>query len=143
MTKHLLTTALAASLAFSAKVAADPAEGLNVIVTSPERQAQMMAMVLSVQTVSAHDRTVNLTLCGAAGELALKATQTEALLPSNKSPTMLLQTLIDSGANVQVCPLYLPNAGKSPEDLLPGIGIAKPAAMAGKLLDREYQNLTF
>jgi len=100
----------------------------------------MMAMVLAVKT---YGRTVKLALCGSAGELAPKATETEVLLPSNKSPTMLLQTLIDNGANVQVCPLHLPNAGKSPEDSLPGIGLAEPAAVAGKLLNREYHNLTF
>jgi hypothetical protein len=50
------------------------------------------------------------------------------------------QDLIDRG---YVCPLYLPSVGKTAEDLLPGISIAKPSVMAGDLLDRDFQNLSF
>lgn len=80
---------------------AEQGKGLNVIVTSADRQAQMMAMVLSVQTMKEHGKKVNMVLCGAAGDLALQSTTTETLLPPQKSPTMLLNTLLKMGASVQ------------------------------------------
>jgi predicted peroxiredoxin len=118
-------------------------KGLNVIVTSADRQAQMMAMVLSVQVMEKHGKEINMVLCGTAGYLALKSTNTETFFPSKKSPTMLLNTLLKLGATIQVCPLYLPNAGKTTDDLIDGITVAKPSIIAGKLLDNDYQNLAF
>jgi hypothetical protein len=47
------------------------------------------------------------------------------------------------GASIQICPLYLPNAGKTTDDLIEGITVAKPPVVAGKLLEKDYQNLTF
>jgi hypothetical protein len=47
------------------------------------------------------------------------------------------------GASVQVCPLYLPNASKDKSVLLDGITVAKPPKVAAKLLDTNYQNITF
>ncbi|MFT5700690.1 MAG: putative peroxiredoxin [Desulforhopalus sp.] len=117
--------------------------GLNVIVTSADRQAQMMAMVLSVQTIKEHGKEINIVLCGAAGDLALQSTNTETFLPLKKSPTMLLKALLEMGASIQVCPLYLPNVEKTTNDLIEGIAVAKPPVVADRLLDKDYQNLTF
>lgn len=122
---------------------AEQAKGLNVIVTSADRQAQMMAMVLSFQTMKEHGKEINMVLCGAAGDLALQSTSTETFLPPKKSPTMLLNILLTMGAAIQICPLYLPTAGKTIDDLIEGITVAKPPLVAGKLLDKNYQNLTF
>ena len=117
--------------------------GLNVIVTSADRQAQMMAMVLSVQTIKEHGKEINIVLCGAAGDLALQSTNTETFLPLKKSPTMLLKALLEMGASIQVCPLYLPNVEKTTNDLIEGIAVAEPPVVADRLLDKDYQNLTF
>jgi predicted peroxiredoxin len=122
---------------------AEQGKGLNVIITSADRQAQMMAMVLSVQTMKEHGKEINMVLCGAAGDLALQSTNTETFLPPKKSPTMLLKALLNMGASIQICPLYLPNSGKTTDDLIEGITVAKPSFVAGKLLDKDYQNLTF
>ena len=122
---------------------AEQGKGLNVIVTSADRQAQMMAMVLSVQTMKEHGKEINMVLCGAAEDLALQSTKTETFLPPRKSPTMLLNMLLENGASIQICPLYLPNAGKTTDDLIEGITVAKPPVVAGKLLDKDYQNLSF
>ncbi|MBU1413964.1 hypothetical protein KKC22_20815 [Myxococcota bacterium] len=122
---------------------AEQAKGLNVIVTSADRQAQMMAMVLSFQTMKEHGKEINMVLCGAAGDLALQSTSTETFLPLKKSPTMLLNKLLTMGASIQICPLYLPTAGKTADDLIEGITVAKPPLVAGKLLEKNYQNLTF
>ncbi len=143
MKKTYYTLVLAALLMLAGTALAEQGRGLNVVVTSADRQTQMMAMVLSVQTMKKHGKEINMMLCGAAGDLALQSTNTETFLPPKKSPTMLLNTLLKMGASIQVCPLYLPNTGKTTDDLIEGITVAKPPIVAGKLLDKDYQNLTF
>lgn len=143
MKKTYYTLVLAALLMLAGTALAEQGRGLNVVVTSADRQTQMMAMVLSVQTMKKHGKEINMMLCGAAGDLALQSTNTETFLPPKKSPTMLLNTLLKMGAFIQVCPLYLPNTGKTTDDLIEGITVAKPPIIAGKLLDKDYQNLTF
>ena len=143
MKKSYCTLVFSTLLILTGTPLAEQGEGLNVVVTSADRQAQMMAMVLSVQAMKKHGKEINMVLCGAAGDLALQSTKTETLLPSKKSPTMLLNKLLSMGASIQVCPLYLPNAGKTTHDLIEGITVAKPPVVAGRLLDKEYNNLTF
>lgn len=143
MHKAISVLILSFSVVFSSNLFAEPAKGLNVIVTSADRQAQMMAMVISTMAIKKHGKLVNMTFCGEAGDLALKTTETPTFLPPKKSPTMLLKGLIEAGAVVKVCPLYLPNAGKTTDDLLPGITVAKPPVMTGILLDQDFQNLTY
>lgn len=143
MKKLCYTLILTAFLLWANNALAEQGKGLNVIVTSADRQAQMMAMVLSVQTMKEHGKEINIVLCGAAGDLALQSTNTETFLPPKKSPTMLLNALLKMGASIQICPLYLPNAGKSTNELIEGITVAKPPVVAGRLLDKDYQNLTF
>jgi predicted peroxiredoxin len=143
MKKLCAALVLAVLLIWAENALAEQAKGLNVLVTSADRQTQMMAMVLSVQTMKEHGKEINMVLCGAAGDLALQSTTTETFLPPKKSPTMLLNALLQMGASIQICPLYLPHTGKTTNDLIEGITVAKPPAAAGKLLDKEYQNLTF
>ncbi len=141
--KFISSILLASSVLVSSAVFADQAKGLNVLLTAAERQAQMMAMVLSVQTIKKHGKEVNMVLCGSAGDLALSSTKTETMKPPGKSPTQLLNALLKMGASVEVCPLYLPGAGKSKADLIDGITIAKPPVVAGRLLDTDYANLSY
>ncbi len=127
-------------------VSANQLKGLNVIVTSPDAQTQMMAMVLSTMAVKKHKAEVHVTLCGPAGALADKnAKNTQVKMPSGKAPTpqKMLKGLIKAGASVQVCPLYLPNAGKDKSILLEGITVASPPVVAKRLLESNYNNLTF
>lgn len=130
-------------LAIPINAIADQAKGLNVVLTSGDRQAQMMALVLSVQTMQKHQKTVNLVLCASAGDLSLKTTKTEVFLPLKKSPTMLIHKLLGLGASIEVCPLYLPSVGKTAVDLIEGISIAKPPVVAGKLLNKAFKTLSF
>lgn len=143
--KNLLKTILLSStlLVAANAQAGDMAKGLNVMVTTPDHQSQLMAMVLSLQTLKKHEKKVNMVLCGPAGELALKSTKTPKLKPRNVSPTMLLNKIMKLGAKVSVCPLYLPNAGKSEADLIDGITVAKPPKVAKRLLNEDFQNLTY
>jgi len=144
MKNKLISSALlASSLIISSASFADMGKGLNVLITAPERQSQMMALVLSVQTMKKHGKEVNMVLCSAAADLTLSETKTEEFKGPGKSPTQLLKALIKMGASVEVCPLYLPSAGKTKADLIEGITIAKPPVVAGRLLDTAYTNLSY
>lgn len=142
MKKGLLVL-LSSLLLSTASFASDNmAKGLNVVITSQDAQTQMMGMVLSMMTLK-QNKEVNMTLCSNAGDLAVKGMESSILKPQDKSPKMMLQALIKQGAKVQVCPLYLPNASKDESVLLEGITVAKPDEVAKKLLDKDYQNLSY
>ena len=117
-------------------------KGLNVVLTANDAQTQMMAMVLSMATLS-QKKAVNMTLCSTAGDLAVKGKKSTVLKPKNKSPKMLLQAILKKGAKVEVCPLYLPNAGLDESVLIKGITVAKPGLVAKKLLDSEFTTLSY
>ena len=118
------------------------AKGLNVLLTSKDAQTQMMAMILSTMTLK-EKKEVKMVLCSSAGDLAVKGMESPTLKPQDKSPKMMLEAIIKQGANVEVCPLYLPNAGKDETVLLEGITVAKPAEVAKNLLNKDYQNLSY
>ena len=146
MKKILATTALVATLITPSMLNADQAKGLNVLVNSANPQTQAMAMVLSLMSIKKHKKEVNIVLCGAAGDLANKNIKgTPIKRPNGKAPSAKqhLKMLIKKGAHVEVCPLYLPNAGKDKSILLEGITVAKPPMVAGRLLDKDFQNITF
>ena len=146
MKKIIATTALVATLIAPSMLNADQAKGLNVLVNSANPQTQAMAMVLSLMSMKKHNKEVNIVLCGPAGDLADKNIKgTPVKRPNGKSPSAKqhLVMLINKGAKVEVCPLYLPNAGKDISILLEGITVAKPSMVAGRLLDKDFQNITF
>lgn len=118
------------------------AKGLNVLLTSKDAQTQMMAMVLSTMTLK-EKKEVKMVLCSSAGDLAVKGMESPTLKPQDKSPKMMLEAIIKQGAKVEVCPLYLPNAGKDETVLLEGITVAKPVEVAKNLLNKDYQNLSY
>lgn len=142
MKKGLLVLLSSLVLSTAAVANENSAKGLNVLVTAKEAQTQMMAMVLSTMALK-QNKEVNVTLCSDAGDLAVKGMESPTLKPQDKSPKMLLEGLIKQGAKVQVCPLYLPNASKDASVLLEGITVAKPAEVAAKLLDKDYQNISY
>ena len=143
LSKPLLIACLAILPINAAIAKPELANGLNVMVTSPNTETQLMAMVLSLHTIKKHNKKINMVLCGPAGKLGLKATVTPKLKPKNVSPTMLLKKIIKLGAHVKVCPLYLPNANKNTTDLITGIGVAKPPMIAKHLLNKNLKNLTY
>jgi len=143
MKKSLTAAVLALTAMTAGQAGAEQVKGLNVVVTSQDRQTQMMAMVLSTQTAARHGKDVNLVLCSHAADLALAETTTEPFQPLGESPTDLLKNLISLGVNVEVCPLYLPSVGKTEDALIDGISVANPAVVAGRLLDTEYRVLSY
>ena len=141
--KKVLLSLCASVLVTTGAFASDTsAKGLNVLLTSADAQTQMMGMVLSTMTLK-KGKEVNMVLCSHAGNLALKDSESPKLKPQDKSPKMMLEALIKDGAKVEVCPLFLPNAGKTEADLIQNVTVAKPPVVADKLLNKDYQNLSY
>ncbi|PWW81235.1 MULTISPECIES: DsrE family protein [Prosthecochloris] len=133
---------LAASMMPLQAMASDDTKGLFVVVTTGDVQTQMMAMVLSTQTVE-QKKSVRMLLCGPGGELAMKNSKQTMVKPLDKSPQMLLKNLIKKGVTVEVCPLFLPNKGATPDNLIEGVTVAKPPVVAEKLREEDIKLFTF
>lgn len=140
----ILTLAVAtAAIGFSSFSMADNgAEGQAlVILTSDSLQTQGMAMILSnaMQQQGTH---LHILLCDAAGDLAVGGyASAEAINtpPSNPAgqvkPEGMLNMLLDNGATVDVCAIYLPNSENEEDDLLEGVGVAAPGPIAEMMRD--------
>lgn len=133
---------LLAVFTIPARSVADDAKGLYVFVTSADVQTQMMAMVLSTKTVE-QGKSVRMLLCGPGGELALKGSAQTMVKPLDKSPQMMLKNLIKKGVVVEVCAVFLPNRGGSPDDLIEGVAVAKPPVVAEKLREEGIKLFSF
>jgi len=145
MKKTLTAAALALSLmltGISSLQADDHAKQALIILTSESLQTQGMAMVLG-NAMQATGAQVDVLLCDKAGDLALKATESDRLKPQDVSPEMLLGRLMQNGANVNVCALYLPNSTHTLEDLRDGIGAAMPPAIGAQMLQDNVRVFSF
>ena len=142
MKKSLLVLSSIIILSTASIASENSAKGLNVIITSGDAQTHMMGMALSMATLK-QKKEVNMTLCSKAGDLAVKDMESPILKPMDKSPKMMLQALIKQGAKVDLCPIYLPNSSNDKAELLEGITIATPVDGASKLLNKDYQNLSY
>jgi hypothetical protein len=140
-----LLLALVAFTVLAAPAAAQDKPDLVTIVTSPHPQTQLMAMVLTMQSVQ-QGAEARILLCGPAGDLALTDapdTATAPQKPRGMSPQGLMQRIMETGTPVEVCAIYLPNKGVGADALLEGVGQAKPPAMAGHLLADNTRILSF
>ena len=124
---------ISALLAFSAQGIAQTQTEAFFNVTSADNQSQGMAMVLATQ-MAEQKAAVRILLCGPAGQLALKTYEPAALKPRNVSPRQMMQGLMKTGATVEVCALFLPNAERTPADLIDGVSVAKPPEVAAYML---------
>ncbi len=59
------------------------------------------------------------------------------------SPQGLMRKIMEAGAPVEVCAIYLPNKGLEADALIEGITAAKPQEMAAHLLAPDTRLLTF
>ncbi|WP_306150548.1 MULTISPECIES: hypothetical protein [unclassified Roseibium] len=141
-----LATALAGSVLLAlAPVKAEEPDKLVTILTAPEPQTQLMAMVLTMQSIQ-QDKSAQILLCGPAGDLALKdapASATTGQAPKDMSPQGLMQKIMQAGGKVEVCAIYLPNKGAGSEALLDGISVAKPPAMAAAIMADNTRVMSF
>lgn len=143
MTRTLTAAALALTLATPAL--SDSAEKLVTVVTSENPQTQLMAMVLTAQAVEQGAET-RILLCGPGGDLALidaPATATAEQPPRGASPQGMLQMLMGNGVTVEVCAIYLPGLGATPDILIEGVTVAQPPAMAGSMMEANTRVWSF
>lgn len=143
MRKTLAALTLATVAALPA--AADEERTLVTILTAPDAQTQLMAMVLSMQSLK-QGASVDMLLCGPAGDIALRDAPESATAPQKPkgmSPQKLMGAIMREGGTVEVCAIYLPNKGVGADALLDGIGTAKPPAMAAKLLADDARIMSF
>lgn len=127
---------LAAGLLASAAPAETP-NRLLTILTAPEPQTQLMAMVLTMNAIAAGAE-AELLLCGPAGDIALKAapeTATAGQPPKGASPQGLMRKMMaEAGLKVQVCAIYLPGKGADASVLVEGVTAAAPDAMGAAIV---------
>ena len=141
----LALAAGAAMLVGNTAFADDSPPNLVTVLTAPEPQTQLMAMVLTMQSIQ-KGANAHVLLCGPAGDMALKeapASATEPQKPKGMSPQGLMGKIMETGAKVEVCAIYLPNKGVGPEALMDGITAAKPPEMAAKLLADDTRIMSF
>ncbi len=131
MRRLILTAALAVLLATPA--AADEAQRLFVTVTGAGLQERAMPLVLANQALD-QGAEVRVLLCGAGGELALEAYEAPTLAPRGVTAKQLLGRLMQQGATVEVCAIFLPNTEHEAADLTDGIGTADPADVAAWMM---------
>ncbi|MCV6586487.1 MAG: hypothetical protein OIF47_13205 [Marinibacterium sp.] len=115
---------------------AETDETIVTILTAPEAQTQLMAMVLTLNAAQ-QGASPHVLLCGPAGDLALRdapASATTGQPPKDVSPQALMTKIMGlPGAKVEVCAIYLPGRGDGPEVLIDGVGVAKPGEMAAAI----------
>lgn len=142
--KKIVTKIALATLLLSpmSALASDKADKLLLVVTSEDTLTQFMAMILGNES-QAKGAEVDVLLCGKAADIAIKDSQEVFLKPKNVSPQMLMKKMIKNGANVEVCPPYFPNAGKTKADLLEGISLAQPPKVADKILAKDTKILSY
>jgi len=144
--RTLFATALLGLATLTAPAAqAQEADKMVTIVTTDEPQTQLMSMVLTMQSMK-KGASAYVLLCGPGGDLALKdapAPATAPQEPKGMSPQLLMQRIMEQGATVEVCAIYLPNKGVGADALLDGVGSAKPPAMAARLLAEDTRIMSF
>lgn len=135
--KKMLVAALAAFAMTAPASAQDAPETLITILTAPEPQTQLMAMVLAMQAAQ-QGVTPHILLCGPAGDIALKdapASATAPQPPRDMSPKGLLSKIAEMpNAKVEVCAIYLPAKGMQADALMDGVTVAQPPAMAAAMI---------
>jgi predicted peroxiredoxin len=120
----------------------DDSERALVIVTSPSLQTQGMAMILA-NAMQQQGSQLNILLCDAAGDLALESHASEPLAPKGATPEGLMQKMMEEGAQVQVCAIYLPNSEYGEDDLREGVSVAAPGPIAEMMRDPKVPTFTF
>ena len=142
--KTLAASALALGIATAAH--ADDPNKLITILTAPEPQTQLMAMVLTMNAMAAGAE-AEVLLCGPAGDIALKDAPAEAtvgLPPKNVSPQGLMTMLMaKKGLKVQVCAIYLPGKAADASVLIDGVTAAAPDAMGAAIVADDTTVMSF
>lgn len=141
-----LLSALALTTALATPVLAEEQRNLVTILTAPEPQTQLMAMVLTLNAVQ-QGASAQILLCGPAADIALKdapASATAGQPPRDASPQGLMRMMMDQhNVKVEVCAIYLPGMGADASVLLDGITAAAPDAMARSIIADDTVVMSF
>nr|WP_298251196.1 hypothetical protein [uncultured Halomonas sp.] len=158
--KTLTLTAAAAAIGLSGAASADglgdkdeSGRAMNdkalVILTSDSLETQGMAMILA-NAMQQQGSDLRVLLCDQAGDLAVEGYQSAEPIntpPSHPAgqvaPEGILQRLMDNGAQVDVCAIYLPNREYGEGVLRDGIGVAAPGPIAELMRDPAVSISTF
>jgi predicted peroxiredoxin len=145
--RRLLLVALAAAglAATGPAGAADPPGRVIGIITTADPVAQGMAFVLLGQ-MRQQGATVEIMLCGAAGDLARRepaGPPAAPLRPMNATPAQMLQSLVRAGVRTEVCALHLPNSDVGQDALIEGVRPAVPPEMARRMMAAGTRVLPF
>jgi hypothetical protein len=118
-----------------------PQDRALVILTSDSLETQGMAMILS-NAMQEQGTQLSILLCDSAGDLAVDGYESAEAIntpPSNPAgqvkPEGILGMLMENGAQVDVCAIYLPNSDHEEGDLREGVGVAAPGPMAEMMRD--------
>lgn len=154
--KTILGAAIAAGTISLGSIALADASGGNaaddkalVTLTSDSLQTQGMAMILS-NAMQQQGADLNVLLCDAAGDLAVQGHEsaepfkTPAMSEVDQmTPEAILGKLVDNGARVDVCAIYLPNSEYGEADLREGVGVAAPGPIAEMMRDSSIPVYSF
>lgn len=141
--RSLLAAAALAGMLLAPSQGYAEAPKVLALITSPDPHVQAMAFVLLGQ-MRQQGASVEVMLCGTAGDLARKDPPAEPVLrPSGLSPAQMLGRLVQAGMKTEVCALYLPNAGIGPEGLAQGVTPAQPPEMARRMLAEGTKLMVF
>lgn len=144
LSKILTASALALGLATTAQ--AEEPNKLITILTAPEPQTQLMAMVLTMNAMAAGAQ-AEMLLCGPAGDIALQeapASATTGQPPKDASPQGLMKMMMaQKGLKVQVCAIYLPGKGADASVLVEGVTAAAPDAMGAAIVAKDTTVMSF
>lgn len=138
----LLALVAVMTLFFSADHALADNDSWLVMLTSNAAQTQGMALVLATEA-QRQGTPLRVLLCDEAGKLALKDFTPPTLKPRDVTPKQMLQGLMENGAQVQVCALFLPNADKTTAALIDGVTAATPPEIVKLLNDDNTRVLSF
>lgn len=144
--KTLTALALGSAIAFGSAAQAEEPNKLITILTAPEPQTQLMAMVLTMNAIGAGAE-AEILLCGPAADIALKdapASATAGQAPKGASPQGLMKMLMaKKGTKVQVCAIYLPGKGADASILVDGVTAAAPNAMGAAIVADDTTVMSF
>ncbi|MEH7827883.1 hypothetical protein [Gemmobacter denitrificans] len=144
--REKILSALAFGLCLGTAAQAEGPNKLVTILTAPEPQTQLMAMVLTMNAMAAGAK-AEMLLCGPAGDIALKeapASATTGQPPKDASPQGLMKMMMQkNGLKVQVCAIYLPGKKADPSILLEGVTAAAPDAMGAAIVAPGTSLLSF
>ncbi len=142
----LLPAAVAGLLltALSVSVSAAERPDLMTMITSDSNDTQAMALILTRTSVQ-QGSNARILLCDDAGELAIQGSDMGGTVvqPAGASPRQMLAGLVQAGVTVEVCAIFLPNRDFDQDDLIEGVGVARPGAIAEHMAAPDTRLFTF